>query len=297
MLNFNRFKYRRKACLDFHSPGRSQNSCREEERQIKPKDDETRDKDATGLEHKNDEWPKNGGYGCKKSKEPSKGRKYSTGDETDVSLDSDHKKSSYDSKKKNYHRYFDSKKESSEVAASVSCLKDDRKLMTGEDRLSNILCNGIPSRDISSRKDVAKHDYNGVNRKRKEPNKESPQKVTLGASVNKKIEQPSHNSQTMNGSKPLDSYEIFKPKSKRKKVILLENSSDEDSDIGRTVTKEAELSSNDISKLREIYSHLSISEAKEAIDSAGSLVDAILSLADSLNIEGRILNRQSFAFL
>ena len=169
-----------------------------------------------------------------------------------------------------------------------------RDFISGEDRLSSILCNGF----LGDKNCVGNEDEENVqviSRKRKERMED------LQCKSGNRLECENNilNSclKNIKNDKKLDSYEIFKPRSKRKKVILLDDSSDDD-DVDKcdipiaSDTKEAENIENslgsDVEKLREIYPNLTIAEAKEAIRNRGSLIDAILDLTDALNTEGKV---------
>ena len=112
------------------------------------------------------------------------------------------------------------------------------------------------------------------------------------------------------GERSIDGYQNFKQRVKRKRRVILSDD-DDDNDVNddgdfanekistieqsckrerhdknRPQEDESPGLTTDIDKLREIYSHLTIDQAKEAIALAGSLMDAILNLSETLFAEG-----------
>lgn len=287
MLNFNRFKYRRKACLEFFSPNRSKNVSQPE--LLTQNEEDKKENEGSSNE-------------CNKDRPNDNVRRINGGKFNSVegSRENDRyprKKGpeSYSSHVRNdmkingaNDRFSAEDGGQGDATFSTGSRRVEKEYMTGEDRLSNILCYGASTyknrKDDNDQKDIQL-----INRKRKEPMKGSPKKIEDLS--RKKVERyRSHENIRTKCSKSIDTYEIFKPKSKRKKLVLRVNSSDEEEDEIEKIPAESkaldDTSKDDVDKLREIYSHLTISEAKEAISVAGSLVDAIINLADSLNIQG-----------
>ena len=298
MLNFSRFKYKRKGCLEFYSPTRnkSENQLSPDSRQDQGRkerlevqkdrnvytDDLTSYSDATL-------WPR-------KNAQPSPYEKESTSQNKSKSCINSH--SSFmtpETKVKNFDRH--DKKVFGWVKSNPLSTNStvSRDVISGEDRLSSILCNGFLS-DKDGIRNEDEENIQVISRKRKERTEDLQCKSGNRLEDENKI--LNYGRKTIKNEKKLDSYEIFKPRSKRKKVILLDDSTDDDDDVGKydisvaSATKEAENVENilrsDVEKLREIYPHLKIAQAKEAIGNAGSLVDAILDLADTLNTAGKI---------
>ena len=282
MLNFNRFKYRRKACLDFYSPTRNKSGFQPESnsKQLGFRKEKTDSKDDCIGNYRECDYRK-GPFSF--NEESSSGESSSSKNER--SFSSETKTESTDNISK-----LGKKRSPSNLSR-----ENDKTVMTGEERLSSILCNGLTSY-AGKQEDDDHANVQVISRKRKEPLKESPCKVS---------NQPKSKTKFNSSNKPLDCYESFKPKSKKKKFVMLDNSSgDEDIESDTVSMKKGEEDvksatvgakkgeelndslEDDVEKLREIYSHLSVSQAKEAIGNAGSLVDAILSLADTLDIEG-----------
>eukprot|EP00795_Rhopilema_esculentum_P017250 gene17250-8811_t len=320
MLNFNRFKYRSKAPLDFLSrrqketfPADSQkevrnNSKLSEASEVNNDDNfKTRPRHITDLKYDGEE--------CQheivrehEGKVPGKG-------ECDRNVSSSLKETreSDENTMKKFKVYTNQRENSDSIIPSGSAnhsgtLLDEGhilkgKVFTAEEKLRRMLSNG-PKNCSSLAKDClagtkkdTKENDDEFGRKRKEPYKDTSQKRQNHSSFFDTVKVDSYKVE----KKSPCSYESFVPKAKRKRVFLLEDS-DEDIETnnkprspktsslknvkGKFIAEECEEDSRNIEKLREIYSHLSISEAKEALDLAGGLTDAILNLAKTLDIKG-----------
>ena len=299
MLNFNRFKYRRKACLEFLSPSRNENTYQSgpDARYIQGrKENSDVQKGSSALtqfgepcsprksfslpepSHSNEKpLPQDKLECCKSS------RDFLTTSDGEVSFFNSCNKRPLGNQRM-------------QVCGSSTQLSTGKKHFTsGEDRLSSILCNGFSEQNgFAGNED--EENAHITSRKRKERIKSSPCKS--GNDMEAKDEKPTFIRKYVPDGKKFNSKKVVKPIPKRKKVIVLDDSSDSDSvntdgdkyDI--SVSKEADDMKGplkiDVEKLREIYPHLTTSQAKDAIEDAGSLIDAILNLADTLEDGGKV---------
>ena len=321
MLNFNRFKYRSKAPLDFLSrrqddafPADSQKEVRNNNsRLLEASEVKNADDFKTSPTHITD--LKNDSKECQQNIDRKHEGKVPGKVECDkyVSLSLKGRRASDENTVKKFKVYTDQREHPDSIIPSGSAnpsgtLFDEgqilkEKVFTAEEKLRTMLSNG-PKNCSSLAKDClagtqkdTKENDDEFKRKRKEPYKDTTQKRQNHSSFFDTVKVDSYKVE----KKSPCSYESFVPKPKRKRVFLLEDS-DEDIETnhkprsmktsslqkekGKYIAEECEENSRNIEKLREIYSHLSISEAKEALDLAGGLTDAILNLAKSLDIKG-----------
>ena len=307
MLNFSRFKYRRKACLEFYSSGKNKRESAPEydSRYIQGKNEKPelhRDgalctKDASSFKNAT-QWPNSHRRNNVVSDLPECNEASLGHSELENATDSGNRCLSSEKDKgniKNSDREVMGCEMAPRGTSSTTLPTIKANVMSGGDRLSNILCNGISKyNDFLGTTNEASVQM--ISRKRKERIEDSPCVDHLEGEDDN---QNRSSEFIKNSRRMIDSSKILKPKSKKKKVILVssedENGNEDETESSncgtfeKEVIKDADNSlKSDIEKLREIYSHLTVSQAKEEIGNAGSLVDAILNLADTLDTKGNI---------
>ena len=299
MLNFNRFKYRRKGCLEFLSPPRNENKYQSghDARHIQGRQENSDvQKDDSALTQIGEPCSARKSFSSPEASQSSeKPMAQDRLDRCKISRDmlttSDGEVNFFESCSKRPIEH-----QRRQLSSPTMQLSTGKKHFTsGEDRLSSILCNGFSEQNgFAGNED--EENAHIIPRKRKERIKSSPCKS--GNDMETKDEKPAFIRKYIPDGKKFNSKKIVKPRPKRKKVIVLDDSSDSDNvntegdKYHISVSKEAKDTKGslkiDVEKLREIYPHLTTNQARDAIEHAGSLIDAILNLGDTLDNTGRV---------
>ena len=298
-LNFNRFTYRRKPALDFLSSNRnsgkgsSQNSGSSTQRNL---DEQVSNNEELQTTRKD-----------LASLRPTLFAPVTGGAVQGSSLGSNINQRSKVERSRT-ESYFE-KKEHHEGSREKGYNAKENQSISAEKKLRNLLSSGPQCSSFQSNEKSSREERQEI------VNNETE---FIGAHSNKSADTKEKNLFTIKqGERSIDGYQSFKQRGKRKRRLILSDDDDDDDDGGddddgngngefanekismieqsckrekydnkQPVEDESPCMTTDINKLREIYSHLTIDQAKEAIEVAGSLMDAILNLSETLFAEG-----------
>lgn len=296
-LNFNRFTYRRKPSLDFLSSNKNDDKGSSQDRGCATQ------RNVFEKGGKNEMKTASEGFASSRPKRPTLVAPVS-----DDAAQRNSLKSNFNQQNKAASSRTESDFEKTELhqrSREKYYTSKENKTISAEEKLRNLLSSGPQCSSFES---------NEKSNKVKEERQEimNNEIKSIGTHCNKSADTKKKSLLAIEQRESsIDDYQSFKQRGKRKRRVILSDDDEDDDDEHSADQKistidqpfkrerydekqpmegeESQCETTDIDKLREIYSHLTIDQAKEAIELAGNLMDAILNLSETLFTEGSIL--------